>query len=42
MHLMTDNALEQHAREDQPEGHGYDDQKCRGAVRGVPPVATGR
>ena len=25
-------ALEQHAREDQPEGHGHDDQKCRGAV----------
>src|SRR5712664_1107233 len=21
-------ALEQHAREDQPEGHGHDDQKC--------------
>src|SRR5882757_9499131 len=27
-------ALEQYAREDQPEGHGHDDQKCRGAVRG--------
>src|ERR1700682_2965082 len=26
-------ALEQHAREDQPEGHGDDDQKCGGAVR---------
>ena len=25
--------LKQHARQDQPEGHGQDDQKCRGAVR---------
>src|SRR5258705_7217693 len=28
-------ALDEHAREDQPEGHGHDDQKGRGAVRGV-------
>src|ERR1700726_5069718 len=28
-------ALEQHAREDQPEGHGHDDQKCGGAARGA-------
>ena len=27
------DALEQHAREDQPEGHGHDDQKGRGAAR---------
>src|SRR5882757_10286734 len=26
-------ALEQHARQDQPEGHGHDDQKCRDAAR---------
>jgi tRNA (Thr-GGU) A37 N-methylase len=26
--------LEQHAREDRSKGHGHDDQKCRGAIRG--------
>ncbi len=27
-------ALEYHAKENQPEGHGHDDQKCGGAARG--------